>query len=257
MSTSLEPDKKHPPERYDFAKIRLYVEGDLAAAGEVVLEKGQSHYMASVMRQKVGDSVLLFNGRDGEWLAEITSASKKGVSVELKERSRAQVANADLELLFAPIKKLRLDFLVQKATELGVSKIRPVVTQYTNAKVKHEKMLANVIEAAEQSGRLDVPNVEAAIALKDLISTWSAGRCLLFCDEAGDSPAMVQSLEASNHKGPWSILIGPEGGFSPKERRALREQSWSLPISLGPRIMRADTAAIAALAAFQALRGDW
>lgn len=249
MSTALEP--------FDFAKIRLFVGGDLAEGFAVALDPGQSHYLAHVMRKKVGETVLLFNGRDGEWLAEIERIGKKSLDLNVLSRSRTQTATPDLELLFAPIKKLRLDFLVQKAAELGVSAIRPVITRRTNAKVKQDRMVANVIEAAEQSGRLDVPEIKPEVKLEKLLAEWPDGRALVFCDEARDAAPLATALEGSDHSGPWSILIGPEGGFSDDERETLRSFAPAMPVSLGPRIMRSDTAALATLAVFQAIKGDW
>lgn len=249
MSTALEP--------FDFAKIRLFVPDDLVAETVIVLDQGQTHYLANVMRQKVEDQLLLFNGRDGEWLAQITRVAKKAVDLRIVSQSRQQITTPDLELIFAPVKKLRLDFLVQKATELGVTALRPVITARTNAKVKQDRMEANVIEAAEQSGRLDVPQVRSSVSLTALLENWPEGRGLIFCDEARDAPALPKALQTSTHKGPWSLLIGPEGGFSDEERVTLKSFEAALAVSLGPRIMRSDTAALAALAVFQSSRGDW
>ncbi len=249
MSTALET--------FDFAKIRLFVADDLGEGHEIALDTGQTHYLAHVMRKKVGDTVLVFNGRDGEWLAEIARIGKKAVDLKVATLSRRQVATPDLELLFAPVKKLRLDFLVQKAAELGVSAIRPVITERTNTKVSEARMVANVIEAAEQSGRLDVPQIKPQLKLNALLEAWPMERALIFCDETRQTSGLSEALRASDHAGPWSILIGPEGGFSDKERDLLHGFPATLPVSLGPRIMRADTAALAALAVFQAIRGDW
>lgn len=249
MSTTLEP--------FDFAKIRLFVEDDLGQGREIGLDAGQTHYLANVMRKKVGDVVLVFNGRDGEWLAEITRHGKKAVDLKITSLSRRQVVTPDLELLFAPVKKLRLDFLVQKAAELGVSAIRPVITERTNAKVNEARMVANVIEAAEQCGRLDVPEIRPQVKLGVLLDEWPSERRLVFCDEARDTSGLAEALGQYGHKGPWSILIGPEGGFSEAERKLLRDFPEAIPVSLGPRVMRSDTAALAALAVFQAVKGDW
>ncbi len=249
MSTALEP--------FDFAKTRLFVGDDLAEGAGVVLDPGQTHYLANVMRKSMGETVLLFNGRDGEWLAEIAKIGKKALDLRVVKPSRAQTITPDLELLFAPVKKLRLDFLVQKATELGVSVIRPVITRRTNAKVKQDRMVANVVEAAEQCGRLDVPEVKHEVKLETLLAEWPPGRGLIFCDESRDAAPLAEALERSDSDGPWSILIGPEGGFADEERETLRRFAPAMAVSLGPRIMRADTAALAALAVFQATRGDW
>lgn len=242
---------------YDFAKIRLFVEADLNVGEQLSLAEAQVHYLANVMRQKEGDKVLLFNGRDGEWLVEICELRKKRGQARPLEQTREQTPSTDLELLFAPVKKLRLDFLVQKAAEMGVSKVTPVQTLYTNAKVKEARIEANVIEAAEQSGRLDVPEVGEALELADVLKDWPEGRRLLFCDEAADAAPIKKALGLEETGQAWSILIGPEGGFAPEEREALRTHKGALAVSLGPRIMRADTAAVAALAVFQAVLGDW
>lgn len=249
MSTALEP--------FDFAKTRLYVDVDLGEGSAVTLVEGQFHYLANVMRKSIGETVLLFNGRDGEWLAEIERIGKRAMDLKIIKSSRTQIFAPDLELLFAPVKKLRLDFLVQKAAELGVSALRPVITGRTNAKIKHDRMVANVIEAAEQSGRLDVPEVKPDVKLDVLLGEWPEGRGLIFCDEARDAAPLSTALAKASHHGPWSILIGPEGGFTDEERAALRDFAPAMPVSLGPRIMRSDTAALAALAVFQATKGDW
>lgn len=259
MSTSKrpEPGANKGSAAYDFARIRLFVEEGLSAGASIFLEGPQVHYLVNVMRLAPGAHILLFNGRDGEWLSEIETVKKKTVSLRPLEQSRPQVQTPDLELLFAPIKQLRLDFLVQKATELGVTRLTPVITRFTNAKLKESRMAPNVIEAAEQCGRLDLPEIAAPQKLMDLISAWPKGRRLLFCDEAADAAPIRDVLKAEGAGGAWSILIGPEGGFAPEEREALRALEGARAVSLGPRIMRADTAALAALAVFQAECGDW
>lgn len=237
-------------------KIRLFVGTELKSGGGVEFSRDQLHYLINVMRRGVGDTVLVFNGRDGEWSAEIVKAAKRSCLAELRAQTREQDSVPDLHLLFAPIKKARLDFLVQKATELGVAAIRPVRTAHTNvARIKHERMVANVIEAAEQCGRLTVPEVLSSVTLEQALAD-DPSRKIMFCDESGDVPAAADALEGQA-KGPWSVLIGPEGGFSAAERAMLHAQDRCVPVSLGPRIMRADTAAIAALSLWQAALGDW
>lgn len=248
MSNALEP--------FDFTKIRLFVEDDLEGAVQLTLPRGPAHYLRSVMRQGVGDGILVFNGRDGEWLARLVEVAKKVVRLEVERQMRTQDGVPDLHLLFAPVKRARLDYLVQKATELGVRSIRPVFTARTNvARINQERMRANVIEAAEQSGRMSVPEVESAIKLAALLADWPVDRSLLFCDEAGDAPPMGEAL-ASASSGSWAVLIGPEGGFDGAEREKIRKHPQAVPVSLGPRIMRADTAAVAALAIWQSIMGD-
>lgn len=237
-------------------KIRLFVEASLAANGTVDLGRDQTHYLLNVMRKGEGDPVLLFNGRDGEWAAEIAKAGKKACALSLRTRTREQDSVPDLHLYFAPVKRGPTDFIVQKATELGVAAIRPVNTARTNAaRVREDRMQATVIEAAEQCGRLTVPEVLAPCSLAEALSA-SEGRKILFCDEGGDVPSIREVL-AQETRGPWAVLIGPEGGFAPEERAMLRAQDRVVPVSLGPRIMRADTAAIAALSLWQAALGDW
>jgi 16S rRNA (uracil1498-N3)-methyltransferase len=235
-------------------KVRLYVTADLGKGVAVPADEGQTHYLLHVMRAKPGQRVALFNGRHGEWLAEITAMSKRGLSFTCLDQTEKQAVGPDLWLLFAPIKKTPSDYLVQKATELGVSRLMPVFTRRTIvARVNGERMAANAIEAAEQSGRLTVPVIADAMALDKALKDWPAGRALYFCDEAGDAKALAKAAEA----GPAAILTGPEGGFDPAERAMLRALPFVRPVSLGPRILRADTAALSALAVWQAAVGDW
>lgn len=237
--------------------LRLYVADALAPSAIIRLGSDQAHYLQHVMRRKPGDAVALFNGRDGEWSAMIEKFSKTSAEAKVGERLRAQVAGSDLWLVFAPVKRARLDFMVQKAVELGVSAIKPVVTRYTIVeRVKETRLIANAIEAAEQCGRLDVPKVAEPQPLMRLIDAWPAGRRLYFCDEAGDAQPLAAALNADAPQ-PAAVLIGPEGGFHPDERAALRALPAVRPVTLGPRILRADTAAIAALAIWQSLAGDW
>ncbi len=240
--------------------IRLFVPDDLFEGGKLTLNEGQAHYLTNVMRQKRGALVELFNGRDGSWQAELDEVSRKSVALICRIRTALQQKSPDVWLLFAPIKRARLDFMAQKATELGVSKIWPVETNYCKmGRVKTERLEANAIEAAEQCVRLDVPAIGAFVKLNTILSSWPKDRVLIFCDEslAGDVPfAPVERLATvSGRKA--AILIGPEGGFSPSERELVLSQSSVLPIHLGPRILRADTAALSALSLYQAVCGDW
>jgi 16S rRNA (uracil1498-N3)-methyltransferase len=243
--------------RYDKGMIRLFVPFDLSAGAVVALDADQSRYLASVMRRGVGDEVLLFNGRDGEWRAAIAAVHKRAVQLELRGLERPQASGPDLDLVIALVKRARLEVIVEKAAELGARRVRPVVTQRTNADgVRLPRLRAIAIEAAEQTGRLDAPELTDPVKLGALLSGWDGGRRLLFCDEAGDAPPALQAL-AGQPGGPWAILIGPEGGFSPEERARLRAQPYAVAASLGPRILRADTAAISALSLWQAALGDW
>lgn len=247
-------------------KARLYIEESLAGAGaHLTLEKEQSHYLVNVLRMGEGERVLLFNGRDGEWAARIAEAHKKNCVLELVERTRAQEGLPDIWLLFAPVKKARLDFIAQKATEMGAAVIQPVFTERTVVtRLKDERLQANAVEAAEQCGLVAVPEVREAEKFATLLAKWdehAPGRMILFCDEnegPGATRAALERLASEGAKGaPLAVLIGPEGGFSPAERDMLRKRSDTLAISLGPRIMRADTAAIAALAVVGLMLGDW
>ena len=248
--------------------LRLHIDAPLAEGAATPLSPEQAHYLRNVMRREVGEALLVFNARDGEFEAAIAALGKKGAVAAVGARRRAPEAEPDLWLLVAPVKRGPLETIVQKATELGVSRLVPVLTARTNAqRIKDERLAAIATEAAEQCGRLSVPPVEMAQPLTGLLDQWQAGRRLLFCDEAGDDPAeewggrqgrAAPALEAlANEKpGPWAILIGPEGGFSPEERARLRGLDFIAPVTLGPRILRADTAAIAALTLWQAALGD-
>lgn len=249
------------PQACATGKVRLFVTAPLAAAAAVSTDDQQAHYLLNVMRLQAGDAVLLFNGRDGEWAAEIISTRKRMVTLTCRARVRPQAAGLDLYLLLAPIKKARLDYAVEKAAELGVAAIRPVLTERTNAaRVRTDRLRAHGVEAAEQCGRLDVPRVEEPVKLAELLRTWPADRHLIFCDEwltgEGDPPAPAKTLAALG-PGPAAVLIGPEGGFSPAERAAIQALPRAVPLFLGPRVLRADTAATAALALWQTFCGDW
>lgn len=235
--------------------IRLFVPHDLDAGAAVTLDEGQSRYLSAVMRKGVGDAVALFNGRDGEWRATVATVGKREVGLDVQEALRPQATGPDLDLIIALVKRARLETIVEKAAELGARRVRPVITERTNADhTRVDRLQAIATEAAEQTGRLDVPQVCEPVKLERMLSDWDAGRRLLFCDEAGDAPPV---LRAADSGGPWAILIGPEGGFAPKEREGLRASPFAVPASLGPRILRADTAAISALTLWQAAVGDW
>jgi len=237
--------------------IRLFIPHDLAAGAELALDAGQSRYLAAVMRQVAGDEVLLFNGRDGAWRARITVVGKRAVGVKAERLERPQWIGPDLDLVIALVKRGRLETIVEKAAELGARRVRLVTTERTNAdRARVARLTAIATEAAEQTGRLDVPEVFEPLKLEKLIAAWEPGRRLLFCDESGDAKP-VQAALAGAAAGPWGVLIGPEGGFSPKEREMLRALPFATAATLGPRILRADTAAISALTLWQAALGDW
>jgi 16S rRNA (uracil1498-N3)-methyltransferase len=240
------------------AKIRLYVTDDLGADGIIGLEASQAHYLRSVLRLGLGDEAALFNGRDGEWRGRIDGIGKGWASLQLMEQSLPQPIEPDIWLLFAPIKRGRVDYLVQKATELGVRALLPTTTRRTVVeRINLVRLGTTAAEAAEQCRRLSVPELRAVQPLDKVLDAWPPERRLLFCDEAG-APPPVQALQrfADTPATPWAILIGPEGGFDPDESRALRERPFVVPMSLGPRILRAETAAVTALSLWQALLGD-
>ncbi|MCA3507838.1 MAG: 16S rRNA (uracil(1498)-N(3))-methyltransferase [Rhodobacter sp.] len=238
------------------AKIRLYVEQPLAPGQAVVLSRDQAHYLFTVMRLGAGAPVLLFNGRDGEWRAQVAVAGKHGGALTCVAHTRPQQNPPDLWLLFAPIKKARTDFIVEKAVEMGVARVVPVQTAHTNAdRIRHDRLQAHAVEAAEQCGATFVPEVASLVALDRLLADWPAERHLLWADEA--LAGARDALLAAGPRGPWAILIGPEGGFSDRERAALRAMPQVVPVGLGPRILRADTAAVAALTLWQSVLGDW
>jgi 16S rRNA (uracil1498-N3)-methyltransferase len=237
--------------------IRLFIAHDLARGAKIALDEGQSRYLAAVMRLAVGDELLVFNGRNGEWRAAVASLGKRAVSLEVGIQTRPEARGPDLELVIALVKRARLETIVEKAAELGAARVRLVITERTNADhTRLERLQAIATEAAEQTGRLDVPEIIEPVKLDRLVADWPAGRRLLFCDEAGEAlPALAALTDQPNV--PWSVLIGPEGGFSPAERQRLRELPFAVPATLGPRILRADTAAISALTLWQAALGDW
>jgi 16S rRNA (uracil1498-N3)-methyltransferase len=236
--------------------IRLHVTSSLSVDAAVAPTLDQSRYLTQVMRLKAGDDLLVFNGRDGEWRASIAEVLKKGVILRAEEQVRPQTYGPDLELIVAVVKKARVETIVEKAAELGARRVRLVLTKRTNAdRIRLDRLDAIAEEAAEQTGRMDVPAVDDPVKLDALLDSWQAGRRLMFCDETGGAPA-IAALGAAG-AGPWSILIGPEGGFSPEERERLRALPFTTAVSLGPRILRADTAAIAAMTLWQAAVGDW
>jgi 16S rRNA (uracil1498-N3)-methyltransferase len=242
---------------YDFRTPRLFVDAPLAAGAEVPLDRNQANYLVNVLRIKRGEQVLLFNGRDGEWQASLAEAGKRA-SLTVGSCLRAQPPAGDLHFLFAPLKHARLDYMVQKAVEMGASALQPVITQHTQVtRINLDRMRSNVVEAAQQCGILNLPHVADAIPL-DRVGD-DAGRLLIFCDEDAELTDPVAALGAAplTPGQPLAVLIGPEGGFSAKERAALLKLPKVVQLALGPRILRADTAAVAALALVQAVVGDW
>ncbi|MFI5016091.1 MAG: 16S rRNA (uracil(1498)-N(3))-methyltransferase [Hyphomicrobiales bacterium] len=242
---------------HDFGACRLFVEADLAAGRRIALGREQSHYLRHVLRLADGASLRAFNGRDGEWLARLESDGRRGTALEPVEPTRPQTPPGDLHLLFAPLKHARLDYMVQKAVEMGASRLAPVLTRHTQvSRLNLERMRANAIEAAEQCGILALPDIAAPIPLAEAVTALETERLLVFCDEAAEHEGPIETL-SSGRRGPLAVLIGPEGGFAEEERRGLLARPATLRLSLGPRIMRADTAAVAALALVQACLGDW
>lgn len=239
------------------AKIRLFVGRPLGQGAVVEAAAAQAHYLLNVMRLGPGARVLLFNGVDGEWEAEIAQAGRRSVRLLCRGRVRPQAGAPDLWLLFAPLRKARTDFIVEKATELGVARLLPVATARTRGeRVNLARLEAHAIEAAEQSGRLDLPTIAAPAPLERILADWDGNRRLFFCDESGTAPPMATTL-AALPPGPAAILVGPEGGFEAGERESLVGRPGVHPVGLGPRILRAETAALAAVALWQAAHGDW
>jgi len=246
--------------RYDFRSPRLHVDRPLSAAATLALDGAQSHYLVDVLRLKPDDTVLAFNGRDGEWLGTIVRHDKRTVALALQRQTRAQTAPNDLHYLFAPLKRARLDYMVQKAVEMGVSRLAPVITRHTQAeRVNVERMRANAVEAAEQCGVLTLPDIAAPQPLARALDALDAERLLVFCDEdaEGDPVSLLAARRTEAGRPAIAVLIGPEGGFSDDERTMLLRRPNTLRLALGPRILRADTAAVAALALVQATLGDW
>ncbi|MCC5956296.1 MAG: 16S rRNA (uracil(1498)-N(3))-methyltransferase [Natronohydrobacter sp.] len=236
------------------AKIRLYVDQPLGQGQAVALSQPQAHYLANVLRKGPGTPLALFNSRDGEWRAELVEIGKRGAVAICQALAAPQRMPPDLWLAFAPIKKARTDFIVEKAAELGAARILPVQTEFTNSeRIRQDRLQAHAIEAAEQCGGTFVPEVAELQSLARLLEHWPPGRALIFADESLADQSQVTELPAA----PAAILIGPEGGFSDTERRRLRTMEHVHPIALGPRILRADTAAVAALTLWQSQQGDW
>jgi 16S rRNA (uracil1498-N3)-methyltransferase len=243
--------------RYEFSAHRLFVEGPLAPGASIACTAAQTNHLRNVLRLNVRDQLLVFNGRDGEWRAEIAGGGKRSVELGVRELVRAQEAGPDVDYLFAPLKRARLDYLVEKATEMGAARIRPVVTRRTTPeRINLERMRANVVGAAEQCGILRVPEVHEPERLERALAGWDPSRALVFCDEDADVVDPISALAPLRSK-PIAVIVGPEGGFDPSERDLLLQLPQVVRISLGPRILRADTAAVAALALVNAVAGDW
>lgn len=237
--------------------VRLHVSQPLNNGAAITLPRESSHYLIEVMRMQAGDSVAVFDGVNGEWEAVIDDPHRKQAKLTARRQLRPQETVPDLWLLFAPIKHGRIDFIAEKACELGVAHVKPVITQRTIVnRVPVDRLGANMIEAAEQCGRTALPTIAEPVQLDKLLAEWPAERLLLFCDETGGAP-MLEALQDKPRGTPAAILIGPEGGFTDAERQRIRAIPSAVPLSLGPRILRADTAAVAAISLWQAVQGDW
>jgi 16S rRNA (uracil1498-N3)-methyltransferase len=246
--------------RYDFRSPRLYVAAPLASGVSIALDKAQANYLVNVVRLKPNDTVLVFNTRDGEWQANLAATSKRASALVVSAQTRPQTAPADLHYLFAPLKHARLDYMVQKAVEMGVSRLAPVMTRHAQVgRVNLERMRANAIEAAEQCGILTLPDIAPPATLDAMIAGWDPARLLVFCDEDAEVSDPVAALAAASAgtRAALAVLVGPEGGFAADERAALLTLPNVARLALGPRILRADTAAVAALTLVQTTLGDW
>ena len=242
---------------HDLNAQRLYLDAALHAGVEIAASSDQANYLRNVLRLGAGATILVFNGRDGEWRATLGWSGKRGVTLVLSEPTRPQTAGPDIDYLFAPLKRARLDYMVQKAAEMGVRRLAPVLTRHTVAeRVNVERMRANAIEAAEQCGILSVPEICSPVKLAAALAVWDSRRRLIVCDEGAEVADPLTALRGVS-PGPLGVLVGPEGGFAPEEREMLCAQAYVTRISLGPRILRADTAAVAALALINATLGDW
>ncbi|MBR0556864.1 16S rRNA (uracil(1498)-N(3))-methyltransferase [Ciceribacter sp. L1K23] len=243
--------------RANYKMQRLYIEAALSAGASIEASPEQFNYLANVLRYEAGTELLLFNGRDGEWKARVEFPSRKKIVMMAVEQTRPQPAPCDLMFLFAPLKVGRMDYLVQKAVEMGAGILQPVMTQHVQGKVGSiDRLQANAVEAAEQCGVLAIPKVKAPQKLKDLLDAWPTDRRIIFCDEDSSTQNPLQALSAIRERR-LALLVGPEGGFSDEERQLLRSRDFVTAIPLGPRILRADTAAVAAMAVIQATVGDW
>jgi 16S rRNA (uracil1498-N3)-methyltransferase len=241
----------------DFARYRLHVADDLAIGTRLPLAREQANYLLNVLRLKSDDTIIVFNGRDGEWLAALTVEGRKQASLGLLRQTRPQPEAPDLHYLFAPLKHARLDYIAQKAVEMGAGLLQPVLTRRTQvSRLNLDRLRANAIEAAEQCGILSLPEIRPECGLDAALEALDPERLLIFCDEAMAQESPLKALAAAS-PGPLAVLIGPEGGFDEAERARVLARPKTLRISLGPRILRADTAAVAALALIQAVLGDW
>lgn len=237
--------------------VRLYVDEPLGEGAVVTCNRSQANYLRNVMRLSAGDEILIFDGQSGEWRASLQIEGRNDCRLRVGALVRPQESGPDLHYLFAPLKRARLDYMVQKAVELGVAALRPVTTRRTEvSRINLDRLHANVIEAAEQCGVLRIPTIGEPVALDKLIDQWDSERHIFYCDETADVASPLEVLQAQKN-GPVAVLIGPEGGFDPDERDRLRKLPYVTPLSLGPRVMRADTAAVAALALVNAVLGDW
>ncbi len=240
-------------------RTRLYLEGEVFSFGAApALKEAQIHYLLHTLRVREGETLLVFNGKQGEWLARVAKIFKKNVRLEITEQRREQKNVPPIDLIFAPVKNDKIDFLVKRAVELGVRSVQPVMTQYTVvSRINMERLRTNAVEAAEQCGRMDIPLVLESQTLPQLLSRWDPDTCMLYCDEDGKGQPVRVLLPALETGKAYAVLTGPEGGFSAEERGILRAQPYIKALSLGPRILRAETAALAALANIQAWLGDW
>ncbi len=253
--------------RENYTLIRLYIDTALKLGGEIILDKPHIHYLLTVLRKSQGDRIRVFNGKDGEWAADITRLSRKAGALKITKSLRAAQICPDIWLCFAPVKKHRNAFIVEKATELGVRHLQPVVTQRTQfPKINLERLNAQMIEASEQTERLDIPSLGPINTLNDMLDQWDMGRTLIFADEASSDinaetqttkPALNALKTIQETDGPCALLIGPEGGFTPSEREHILAHTFVKAVTLGPRILRADTAALALLTLWQSAQGDW
>ena len=241
----------------DFTKHRLYSEASLAAGAVLELARDQANYLLNVLRLRSGDTILVFNGRDGEWLCAVRAEGRKQASLEALNQVRPQPPAPDLLYLFAPLKHARLDYMAQKAVEMGAGVLQPVLTRFTQvSRLNLDRLAANAVEAAEQCGILALPQIRAEQPLAAALAALEPERLLIFCDEAQTAESPIMALQRAS-RGPLAVLIGPEGGFDESERALVLQRERTLRLSLGPRVLRADTAAVAALAVVQATLGDW